>query len=89
MELVDKEIKFIWNNGKEKNHEKVNCNIKKRVDKVDVHEGIFNGILVGDTELENYEKIQSGLIYNTFTVLSFNIQEFTNQYARRDLVRII
>ena len=24
--------------------------------KVDVHEGIFKGILVGDTELENYEK---------------------------------
>ena len=40
------------------------------------------------TELKNYEKIESGLIYNRFTVLSFNIQEFTHQYARRDLVRI-
>ena len=56
MELVDKELKTVWKESKEKSDVKVNWNIQKRIGKDDIQKGIINGILVGDKELENFEK---------------------------------
>ena len=48
MELVDKELKNVWNESKEKSGEKVSWNIWKSLDKLNVQQGTFKGILVGD-----------------------------------------
>ena len=56
MELVDKELNHIWSEIKEKNREKVNWNIQRHKGKKDNMEGTFKGIIVGDSELEEYEK---------------------------------
>ena len=56
MELVDKELKNVWNESKEKSGEKVSWNIWKSLDKLNVQQGTFKGILVGDLELESLEK---------------------------------
>ena len=56
MGIVDKELNHIWKQAKEKKHEKTNWNIKRHKLKEASNEGTFNGILVGDSELEKYEK---------------------------------
>ena len=56
MEVVDNELKHVWNEAKEKDEEKVNGNIKKRKIVDHIQEGTFKGILVGDKELDNFEK---------------------------------
>ena len=56
MELVDKDVKTVWNEAKEKSDQKVNWNILKHVGKDVIKEGTFKGVLVGDKELDNLEK---------------------------------
>ena len=53
MKLVDNEIGISWKKLKEKNQEKVNWNVHKN--EIEVKEGTFRGILVGDKELEMLE----------------------------------
>ena len=56
MEVVDKEIKHIWNNAKKKSQEKVEWNSQRLKRNIESEEGIFKGVLIGDTELEELEK---------------------------------
>ena len=56
MEVVDKEINEVWKQAKEKKNEKVDWNVQKHIGQINRQEGTFKGILVGDSELEEFEK---------------------------------
>ena len=56
MELVDKELDYVWKEAKVKSQEKVVWNVNKHIKKDDKKNGTFKGILVGDSELEKLEQ---------------------------------
>ena len=56
MDLVNREVNHIWNNGKEKNKNKVDWAVHKRTTNNDNKTNIVRGVIVGDTELERFEK---------------------------------
>ena len=56
MELVNSEIDTLWNESKEKNSEKVDRNVQKRIVKGNHQSGTVHGVLVGDRELKDLEK---------------------------------
>ena len=52
MEVVDKEVNYVWNEAKKKSQEKVMWNIKKHKDSTPLEKGMFKGVFVGDLELK-------------------------------------
>ena len=56
MESVDKELKHNWKEAKMKSEEKVNWNTNKHKVKKDTLEGIYKGVLIGDSELKKFEE---------------------------------
>ena len=56
METVDGEVKVIWENGKQKSDQKLKFTIQKRGTSKEIkNEPIFEGVIVGDKELEDLE----------------------------------
>ena len=58
MDLVDKELNYVWKEAKVKSQEKIDWNIQKRKVKT-TQNGTHKDVLVGDEELERYEKEMS------------------------------
>ena len=56
MDINDKELNEVWTATKKKNQEKVIWNIKRHKEKIIKDEGIVKGVIVGDKELEEFEK---------------------------------
>ena len=54
MEVVDTEINFVWNNGKEKTNSKIDWAVHKYKPEKEQIE-VLNGVLVGDKLLEELE----------------------------------
>ena len=61
MEMVDNELNYEWKTGKNKMKDKISWAVHKYKGIKKEPEKVFNGILVGDEELENFESNNEAL----------------------------